>query len=457
MPPAPPLVGSLAPEFDVRCTARGPISASGSVRLKDYRGRWLVLIFYPRDFSLVCPTELTALSGRLEEFQQRGCELLGISTDSLETHERWMSAPRSQGGLGGLEYPLAADEDGAMSQAYGVFLELQRIALRGLFVIDPNQVLQYAVIHNTSVGRRTEEVLRVIDALQSGGLCPESWSSGTAPINAAEVLGPGSVWGHYEFLDRIGAGAFATVFKARDQKLQRIVAIKVIDTKRLQSLQNVLNEARSAAALNHPNICTVYAVDDNDGVPMIVLEYVARGSLRDLLTHGPIPTDRAIEMTAQIALGLAAAHAEGIVHGDLKPENVLVTDQGVVKLTDFGLARRFLPHTGDSTVLVDNSSSHKGLSGTPRYMAPEQAEGHPLEPSCDVFSLGLVFYELLTGQFALPGQNVFKLMQQLAHLDPEPLVATLPPQLGSILRQMLQRNPADRPLMSEVAWALGKS
>src|SRR6478672_4094899 len=127
MLPQPTLVGSLAPDFSLPCT---PIQGSGAskVSLADYRGRWLMLMFYPRDFSLVCPTELTALSARISEFVKRGCELLGISTDSVDTHEQWIASPRSQGGLGGLEFPLASDVDGAVCRAYGVYLEWQKLA-----------------------------------------------------------------------------------------------------------------------------------------------------------------------------------------------------------------------------------------------------------------------------------------------------------------------------------------
>src|SRR5260221_4640462 len=167
----PTLVGSLAPDFALPCTSV-PGHPERTASLADYRGRWLMLVFYPRDFSLVCPTELTALSARLEELRSRGCELLGVSTDSVETHQKWIATPRSQGGLGGLGFPLAADLDGTAARAYGVYLAAQRMALRGLFIIDPNGVLLYAVVHNTTVGRRSDEVLRVLDGLQTGERLP---------------------------------------------------------------------------------------------------------------------------------------------------------------------------------------------------------------------------------------------------------------------------------------------
>src|SRR5262249_25150757 len=145
-------VGKRAPDFDMPST-QGLAPTRRRLSLADYRDRWLIVVFYPRDFSLVCPTELTALSARIEEFRKRGCDLLGVSTDSIESHERWINTPRAQGGLGEIRFPLASDEEGTVSRHYGVYLEHQRIALRGLFIIDPNGVLQYQGVHNLSVGR----------------------------------------------------------------------------------------------------------------------------------------------------------------------------------------------------------------------------------------------------------------------------------------------------------------
>src|SRR5262249_17412738 len=136
-----------APAFALQCT-RGAAGTRQHVTQDDFLNRWLVLLFYPRDFSLVCPTEVTALSGRIAEFHKREGDVLGISTDSLETHERWLTAPAVLGGIGSLNFPLASDESGEACAAYGVLVARQNIALRGLFIIDPNGVLQYQVVHN---------------------------------------------------------------------------------------------------------------------------------------------------------------------------------------------------------------------------------------------------------------------------------------------------------------------
>src|SRR6266851_5404837 len=142
-------VGKRAPDFDLAAT-QGPESTRRRFTLADFRDRWLIIVFYPRDFSLVCPTELTALSARMDEFRRRGCGILGVSTDPVESHERWIATPRMQGGLGEIHFPLTSDLDGAVSRAYGVYLEQQHIALRGLFIIDPNGVLQYQAVPNLS-------------------------------------------------------------------------------------------------------------------------------------------------------------------------------------------------------------------------------------------------------------------------------------------------------------------
>src|SRR5262245_690176 len=199
-------VGKRAPQFELPCT-RGPGSAR-RVGIADYRDRWLILVFYPRDFSLVCPTELTALSARVEELRRRGCDILGISTDPIESHEQWIATPRARGGLGEIHFPLASDRDGAVARAYDVYLEPQRVALRGLFIIDPNGVLQYQAVHNLSVGRRSDEVVRVLTALQSGGMCPEDWCMDCATLDPTRALAPGNMFAHYRIVAEVGHGTF---------------------------------------------------------------------------------------------------------------------------------------------------------------------------------------------------------------------------------------------------------
>lgn len=172
-----PLVGNPAPDFTMEST-KDLETLNEKVSLADYKGKWLVLFFYPMDFTFVCPTEITAFSERIEDFNDIDAEILGVSTDSKFSHKAWIETPADKNGLGGVNYPLAADQNLAVSRAYNVLVEEEGVALRGLFVIDPDGILQYQVIHNMNVGRNVEETLRVIQALQTGGRCSANWRPG---------------------------------------------------------------------------------------------------------------------------------------------------------------------------------------------------------------------------------------------------------------------------------------
>ena len=149
-----------------------------NVKLSDYKGKWVVLLFYPLDFTFVCPTELTTFSDRYEDFEGIGAEVIGVSTDSVHSHRAWLKTPRDKGGVEGLKYPLASDITKKVASDYGVLISDKGIALRGLFVVDPEGTLRYAVIHDLNIGRSAEETLRVIQALQTGGLCQAEWRPG---------------------------------------------------------------------------------------------------------------------------------------------------------------------------------------------------------------------------------------------------------------------------------------
>ena len=174
-------VGQPAPDFEIPST-KNIEKLNEPVKLSDYRGKWVVLLFYPLDFTFVCPTELTAFSDRYEDFEGIGAEIIGISTDSAFSHRAWLQTPRDKGGVEGLRFPLGADITKSMSRDYGVLIEDRGIALRGLFVIDPEGVLRYKVVHDLNIGRSAEETLRVIQALQTGGLCQAEWRPGQETI-----------------------------------------------------------------------------------------------------------------------------------------------------------------------------------------------------------------------------------------------------------------------------------
>lgn len=445
------VVGKIAPNFELACT-RGTPASRRQVSLKDFRGRWLILIFYPHDFSLVCPTELTAVSTRIEEFRRRGCEVLSVSTDSLDSHERWIAAPRNQAGLGKISFPLASDEEGVLSRLFGVYLENEHVALRGLFIIDPNGVVQYQSVNNLTVGRRVDEILRILSALQSGGMCPENWWPDTVPLDPTEALLPGSVISHYRIERLVGRGAFAAVFRARDMMLHRTVAVKAFKPGILREPRAVLAEACSAAALNHPNICTVFSVDETEGIPIIVMAYVDGRSLSGLLHEGGLSPAQAATIGRQIALGMAAAHGEGIVHGDLKPANIIVTQDGTAKITDFGLARRVSRPQESEDTTIPALVEPGQVGGTPGYMSPEQCRGESIAPASDVFALGVILYEMATGKKAFPGKTALQMLDQCRRVNAERYATKVPEPFCGILRKALVRDPKQRAIsMQEIS------
>ncbi len=181
----PQIVGRQAPDFVLEGVLNGRFATT---RLSDYKGKWVVLFFYPLDFTFVCPTEILAFSDRLGEFRKLNAEILGASVDSKFSHLAWTEKPREEGGIKGLAYPLLEDLGKELAEEYGVLDEKGRVALRGLFLIDPDGVVQHATINNTSVGRSVDETLRVLQAFQfvreNGEVCPADWKPGTKTMKA---------------------------------------------------------------------------------------------------------------------------------------------------------------------------------------------------------------------------------------------------------------------------------
>ena len=463
-------VGQPAPEFTLDCVSAKDANLR-RVSLRDYAGRWLVLIFYPRDFSFVCPTELTSFSAHLADFKERDCALLGISVDTVDTHRQWLTTPPSEGGLGPLRFPLAADPDGSAAKAYGVWLDDKQVSTRGLFVVDPEGVLQYSVKHNLSVGRRPDVVLRVLDALRTGGLCPANWTSADGNIDPEKALRPGRVLGHYRIRESVGSGSFGSVFAALDLRLERMVALKVLKRNVFDSRGEVLTEARAAAALDSPNICTIYAVDEEDGLPVIAMEYLDGLPLSKRIEQG-LDRAAALGLARQIASGMADAHEHGVVHGDLKPANVIVTRKGLAKIVDFGLANASTrsadrqagkpAHAGmsaaesdtgqlDATVDFADSGSEGTIRGTPAYMAPEQAMAMQATPASDVYCFGLMLYEMLTGKPAHADRPIIEMLLLLQSYDLGPeLAEQVEEPYRALLGEMLARDASQRPSMLQV-------
>ena len=258
-------------------------------------------------------------------------------------------------------------------------------------------------------------------------LRPRSSRSLNPTLNPKSGLAD-TVIGHYRILGKIGCGGMGVVYEAEDLKLGRHVALKFLPEELAedpQSLQRFRLEARSASALNHPNICTVYEVDEANGRAFIAMELVEGKTLRELLVCGSLPMRKAIEIAAQVAEGLTKAHEAGIAHRDLKPENLMVSDDGFVKILDFGLAKLASPSGSD----ICTTSTTPGLVlGTVGYMSPEQASGDRLDFRSDQFSFGLVLYEMVTGKRAFQRSTAAETLVAILREQAEPVGA----QLGSL-------------------------
>jgi len=264
------------------------------------------------------------------------------------------------------------------------------------------------------------------------------------------ALSPGTRLGPYEILAPLGAGGMGEVYRARDPRLDREVAIKVLpeevatDPDRLRRFEK---EAKAAAALDHTNILDVHDIGTHDGFPYVVTELLEGESLREGLRKGGITIRKAVEYAVQIARGLAAAHDKGIVHRDLKPENLFVTKNGLVKILDFGLAKLMLrERSGEeasNTASVSDSTEPGAVLGTVGYMSPEQVRGRAVDHRSDVFSFGTLLYEMLAGRHPFRGETPAETMTAILRQDPQEL-SGLPPALTRIVSSCLEKKPDER-------------
>ena len=265
----------------------------------------------------------------------------------------------------------------------------------------------------------------------------------------------------YEILEVLGKGGMGVVYKARDTRLRRIVALKFLPPEAARdpdALARFRREARAASALNHPAVCTLYGIGEDRGRPFLVLEWIEGQTLRALA--GPHPDlAQLLPLVWQVATALRAAHAAGIVHRDIKPENLMVRPDGYVKVLDFGLVRLLPAPAGSGTVPGDGITDSGMLLGTARYMSPEQARAEPVDAATDIFSLGLVLYELATGRHPFPAAASLDTMYAIANeppLPPRRLNPEIPEALEVLLLQMLEKDSGRRPTAAEVAEVLGE-
>ncbi|HEY7575657.1 MAG TPA: serine/threonine-protein kinase, partial [Thermoanaerobaculia bacterium] len=268
------------------------------------------------------------------------------------------------------------------------------------------------------------------------------------------TLTAGTRLGPYEILAKVGAGGMGEVYRARDARLGRDVAIKVLpeafaaDAERLARFRR---EAQVLAALNHPHIAAIHGLEESNGIEAIVLELVPGETVAERLAKGPLPVDEALEIARQIADGLAAAHERGIVHRDLKPANVKLTPEGRVKILDFGLAKALVgdassPEVSKSPTLTAAGTQAGIIVGTAAYMSPEQARGKAVDKRADIWAFGALLYEMLAGRRVFDGETVSDTLAAVLTRDPDwkALPAATPASVRRVLKRCLDRDAKTR-------------
>src|SRR5882672_4453654 len=265
------------------------------------------------------------------------------------------------------------------------------------------------------------------------------------------ALVPGTKLGAYEISSSLGAGGMGEVYRASDAKLGRDVALKVLPAEMARDperLARFRREAKALAQIDHPNIVTIYSVEDFDGVHFLTMQLVEGLPLDRLISQNGLPVDQIIAIAGSLAAALVAAHEKGIVHRDLKPANVMVTSDGRVKVLDFGLAKDVRAESSSDATLTSAGHTQVGVvMGTPAYMPPEQTSGRPLDHRTDIFSLGVVLHEMATGRRPFEGTSSAELVSSILR-DRPPLVtdvrADLPDDLARVIRRCLEKDPRHR-------------
>src|SRR5436305_13325358 len=262
----------------------------------------------------------------------------------------------------------------------------------------------------------------------------------------------GQTLGNYKILQKLGAGGQGTVYKATDNKLGRTVVLKVLPaelTVKETNLKRFAREARLASALDHPNICTIFDLDEAEGLHFIAMQHVEGKNVRQLVNGRPLELESALRIGIQVADALTAAHARGIIHRDSKSGNVMVTDSGQVKVLDFGLAKLLDETEAQTSGIHQTELTEVGVPyGTATYAAPEQARGDRVDARADIFSTGVLLYEMLTGTWPFRGKSNVDVRHAVLHDEPPVLYEArpggAPPQLQAILDRSLAKDPRQR-------------
>lgn len=299
---------------------------------------------------------------------------------------------------------------------------------------DPN--LKAGDLTHTRAADAEEATRRVGGTARAGGA--SSGSMGSSAIDHGRFL-PGTILAdRYRIVELLGKGGMGEVYRADDLRLGQMIALKFLTSAQAGTIEALHHEVRIARQVAHPNVCRVYDIGEVDGVPFISMEYIDGEHLGSLLKRiGRLPEDKAVEIATQLCLGLAAIHEQGLIHRDLKPTNVMIDGRGKVRITDFGLAG----------IAVDLAVSRE-RAGTPAYMAPEQISGRGVSPQSDIYSLGLVLYELFTGKRAFEGKSwadFVRVHDTQTPVSPGQLIERLDPAIERAIMRCLEKNASDRP------------
>src|SRR3989454_1013248 len=262
----------------------------------------------------------------------------------------------------------------------------------------------------------------------------------------------GKSLGNYKILEKLGVGGQGAVYKAKDGKLGRTVVVKVLPpelTVREANLKRFEREARLASSLDHPNICTIFDLDEAEGLHFIAMQHVEGRNVRQLVNGRPLELDSALRIAIQVTDALSAAHARGIIHRDIKSGNVMVTDAGQVKVLDFGLAKLLDENEAQTSGIHQTDLTEVGVPyGTATYAAPEQARGDRVDSRADIFSTGVLLYEMLTGTWPFRGKSTVEVRYAVIHEQAKPLNIArpdpVPDRLQQILDRALKKHPRDR-------------
>jgi Tol biopolymer transport system component len=314
----------------------------------------------------------------------------------------------------------------------------------------PVVTLRWSPMRETNLFGSASEYPNNTSRIVASGCNAPSWEYNGARMG----LPSGTKLGPYEIQSPLGAGGMGEVYRARDTRLDRTVAVKILPSHlsdKPDAKQRFDREARAISSLNHPNICTLYDVGQQDGMDFLVMEFLEGETLADRLMKGPLPPEHVLKYGAEICEGLEKAHRSGVVHRDLKPGNIMLTKTGA-KLMDFGLAKETMSPSLDASALTamdgEQPLTEVGtIVGTFQYMSPEQLQGHEADARSDIFALGAVLYEMITGKRAFPGKTKISVASAILEKDPEPISANRPmspPALDRVVKSCLAKDPDDR-------------